>query len=187
MALEQSELFQTFAEISATVAGFTGIVGVFGRQYSRSDPRVDAVRLRGMVENALLAVAFALVPVALDHAEFAAARVWVLSSLGLALAWGALTVTSLGRYRELAALGVYRFDRVAYTAYAFAGITILALVLNALGLFAGATPMVYFAGVVSPTLISAVLLLRMLTTQVGRGYAPRAPAAVEDEAAEEGS
>lgn len=159
------DLLLTFAEIAATVAGFTGIVGVFGRQYSESDPRVDATRLRGMVENALLAVAFALIPLVMAQAGLEDAALWRLASGLLALCWGALTWVSSRRYLALARDGVYRFDPLGRTAYGFSCLAILLLAINSLGVFGGAAPTLYFLGLCSPVVISALLLLRMLGSQ----------------------
>lgn len=64
------------AEIGAAVAGFGGLAGLIGRQRSAESPEVDAGRLRGMLERALIVVLLAMLPLALGQFPMPDATVW---------------------------------------------------------------------------------------------------------------
>ena len=64
------------AEIGAALAGFGGLAGLIGRQGSSESPEVDAGRLRGMLERALVIVLLALLPMALGQFALSDAAVW---------------------------------------------------------------------------------------------------------------
>jgi hypothetical protein len=60
--VERADLLLTTAEIAIAFAGFASIVSVLGRGRSSDDSRLDALRLRAMLESALTVVVFALAP-----------------------------------------------------------------------------------------------------------------------------
>ena len=60
--LDEAELLPTIAEISVAFAGFASLVSVFGARSSGAHLAPNLIRLRGMIETALLVLAFSLVP-----------------------------------------------------------------------------------------------------------------------------
>ena len=58
----ESDILLTVAELSVAFAGFATLAGVLGKPRSVDAAIMNAARLRGMLESAILALAFALIP-----------------------------------------------------------------------------------------------------------------------------
>jgi len=62
IAVQENDLLLTIAEVAVAFVGFSSLVSLLGRRTSRDDPRLDAIRMRGLIESSLLVVAFSLTP-----------------------------------------------------------------------------------------------------------------------------
>ncbi len=86
--MPEAEILLTTAEIAVAFAGFASLVTILGRRSSRVDPRIIAMRFRGMLTNSLLVVAFSMIPLLLFRYGLRETAVWRISSVLLALAGG---------------------------------------------------------------------------------------------------
>ena len=71
------------AEISVAFAGFASIVSVLGRRETRAHPRVDAIRVRGMVFCSTVVALGALFPFAAIGYRLDPVEAWRVASIGL--------------------------------------------------------------------------------------------------------
>lgn len=60
--MTESDILLTVAELAVAFGGFATLAGVLGKPRSADAAYMNAARLRGMLESALLALAFALLP-----------------------------------------------------------------------------------------------------------------------------
>ena len=60
--LQHHDLLMTFAQVAATFAGFSGIIGVFRRGVSLSDSEMGALQVRGVAEMGVTVTGLALLP-----------------------------------------------------------------------------------------------------------------------------
>ena len=65
--MPEVDILLTTAEVAVAFAGFASLVTILGRGSSQVDPRVIALRFRGMLTNSLLVVAFSMIPLVLFH------------------------------------------------------------------------------------------------------------------------
>ena len=162
--MEFENVLLTLAEIAVAVAGFSGVVGVFGRQHSRGDPRVDATRLRSLVETGLLAAGLCVAPSIVTETGIDPSLAWRLASVLFAASLSASTATSLLRFNRLGRLNIYKRDPVASGFYVLASIAVAVLCANALGAFGSFSPTVYVLCLVSPFGVAILLFLRLLSS-----------------------
>jgi hypothetical protein len=117
--VEGTEQLLTIAEIGATFAGFTGVIGVLGRTPGNAVPAVTRARFWLMIEFSIAAIFFALIPFAVfNFTEPSEGAVWTISSAIMA----AFVVAHMflgGRWSTLdvavgvvASLGAARRDRL---------------------------------------------------------------------------
>lgn len=83
--VEGESLLQTIAEISVAFAGFTGVVGAFGRSSGSAWSAGDRLRFNVMLGNSLAALLFALLPLIVYHLGSRDEAVWRISSLAFAI------------------------------------------------------------------------------------------------------
>lgn len=88
------------AEVAVAFAGFASIVAAIGRQNTRDDPRIDASRLRGLLECSLVVVAFSLLPYAVHRVLPAEAAAWRVSSAIFAITAALVAAGLLWRRRS---------------------------------------------------------------------------------------
>ncbi len=131
--MPEAEILLTTAEIAVAFAGFASLVTILGRRSSRVDPRIIAMRFRGMLTNSLLVVAFSMIPLLLFRYGLRETAVWRISSVLLALAGGtnflALVLHARPLLREAVPISSVR--RVV--TFGLIGLAELVLVLNASG------------------------------------------------------
>lgn len=60
--MAESEILLTVAELAVAFAGFASLVGILGKPTTVDAARMNAARLQAMLESALVALAFALIP-----------------------------------------------------------------------------------------------------------------------------
>ena len=61
--MDQTEILLTVAEIGVALAGFASLAAVLGRRYRHTDPLVNAIRLRGLLDAGLSTMLLALIAV----------------------------------------------------------------------------------------------------------------------------
>jgi hypothetical protein len=78
-SMSEAEDLRTIAEIAVGLAGFSAVIGVLGSRPSRSDLRVDALRLQVMLESGLMVAAYSLLPLLVARFGLATDAVWRIS------------------------------------------------------------------------------------------------------------
>ena len=94
--MQDAEFLFIIAEVAVAFAGFASIVAVLGQRSTRDHPRLDASRLRGLLECSLVVVAFSLFPYAATRFFANDPAAWRLSgglfaAVALGVAFGMLT------------------------------------------------------------------------------------------------
>jgi len=90
--LEEIDILLAAAQIGVALAGFAAIATVVGQSYKGTDPRVNSIRVRGLLETALSVTLLAFVAVLLLKIEGLNTWVWRISSIV-----GLLTLVTGGR------------------------------------------------------------------------------------------
>jgi hypothetical protein len=150
-----------FAEISVAFAGFGGLAGILSQRLSGDAAALAAVRLRAVIEWALVVVAFSLLPlVVVDIAPGLGA--WQVLSILLAIAAVAHRLWAGRKLRGLAWGGrTYRI-----LTYVWLLGTAAVLVVNGAGLFAPIAAAVYLCGLLSYLIFAMLLFARLLQSLV---------------------
>jgi hypothetical protein len=100
--------FIILAEVSATFVGFVGIAGILGKRKGVRSTRLAYIRIQGIIENALIVLAMALLPVlAIDLFE-AAEEGFRAFSIVLALTYFFQEAMMFRRLRPLMRSGEYK-------------------------------------------------------------------------------
>jgi hypothetical protein len=161
-SLIDSSAFQSLAEFSIALAGFTSIVVVFSRRDGEFHPG-DRFRIRIALVASLGAAFLALVPVGLELTGLSPSAVWRVSSLVLvsAVAWD-----SVHAYAQLNRLPpdarAVLSSRLSSFLRALRLFSFLAGVLNGTGLLFVPQPGVYFFAVFCALLYGAIAFVRMV-------------------------
>jgi NO-binding membrane sensor protein with MHYT domain len=159
--LIESGPFEALAEFGVALAGFTGVVVVFGRQGELL--LVDRFRVLNALVFSLGGAFLALLPLGLQLTELAPESLWRLSSAVLALVVGiqiAVTVTN-ARHLSPDDREVFR----PFVAYALLGVFVVSLVLgglNATGLWFRPQASAHFGAVLCLLFAAAVIFVRIV-------------------------
>jgi hypothetical protein len=158
---DPSSLF-ILAEIAVAFAGFSSIVAALGQRSTRDHPRLDAFRLRGLLEVSLLVVAFSLVPYAVSSFSPDELIAWRLASgLFFAVAtWHAFALIARGR--SLA--GIRTPAGLRITIIALNLIPLALLVPAAGGIFGDRIPAIYLLCLLSYLLAGGIAFLRVMVS-----------------------
>jgi len=81
--VSEADVLLTIAEVAVAFAGFASLVGILGQRSSADDPRVIAVRMRGMLLSSLMVVGFSIFPILLAGYGASGDLTWTISSLVL--------------------------------------------------------------------------------------------------------
>ena len=108
MPLENQDTLHTIAEIAVALAGFTGIVTVFGSRSAQSAPQ-DALRLRQLFRSSLSALFCSLAPILISMVNTDSQQVWKLScavvaavmAINLRKFWARITFKDLPRSQKI--------------------------------------------------------------------------------------
>ncbi len=147
--MPEVDILLTTAEVAVAFAGFASLVTILGRRSSQVDPRIIALRFRGMLTNSLLVVAFSMIPLVLFRYGLSESVVWRLSSVLLALAGGINFLALLRRGRSLlTGAGPISSVRLAATSGLFVLAEVI-LVLNAFGVTEPIASAAYLTGLLS--------------------------------------
>lgn len=61
--MDETDILLTVAEIGVALAGFASLAAILGRRYKHTDPLVNAIRLRGLLDAGLSTMLLALIGV----------------------------------------------------------------------------------------------------------------------------
>ena len=99
--VDHQDLLQTLAEVSVALAGFSGVVTVFGRRHTGEWDPADRLTLSFMLETSLAALFLSLLPLALLAAELSPRSTWIVMSGVLAAFLVVVDGAAISRYRRL--------------------------------------------------------------------------------------
>ena len=161
--MQGSDVLAIIAEIGAALAGFSGIVVALRQRSAEGWPVAEVLRLRFMLYMSVFTFLFALLPFAPFYLGAPSAFTWRLSSLALALAFGALLVVYAARARP-AQSGL---DARWWYGYMSTGSTLVALlVANTAGLLGGPSFGLYLIGLFWLLLFTATVFVRMVLAPI---------------------
>lgn len=89
--MDQTDILLTIAEIGVALAGFASLAAILGRRYKDTDPLVNAIRLRGLLDAGLSAMLLALIGVLM--LQIGGSSRWVWQGSGIA---GLVFVATIG-------------------------------------------------------------------------------------------
>lgn len=159
--MDARDTLSVFAQISAAFAGFGGLAGILAERLAGKAAALGSVRLRAVIEWALVVVAFSLVPlVAVDLARDPDAA-WRILCAALAAAAVAHRIWAARKLRGLP------WGGVAYRIFTHAWLfgTAAVLLASACGLIAPVAD-VYLGGLLSYLLFAMLLFARLLQSLV---------------------
>ena len=144
--MPEADILLTTAEVAVAFAGFASLVTILGRRSAQVDPRIIALRFRGMLTNSLLVVAFSMIPLVLFRYGLGEVVVWRLSSILLALAGGINFLALFLRGRPLFTEGVPISAVRRAVTFGLFGMAEVVLVLNASGATENIASAAYLTG-----------------------------------------
>ncbi len=144
--MPEVDILLTTAELAVAFAGFASLVTILAHKSSRVDPRIVAIRFRGMLTNSLLVVAFSMIPLVLFRYGLGETVVWRLSSVLLALAGGINFLALFLRGRPLRTEAVPISSVRRAVTFGLFGLAEVVLVLNASGLTEPIASAAYLTG-----------------------------------------
>jgi len=163
--LDQAENLRTIAEIATAFAGFTGVVLILGQRSTGTWSAAEASTIRVLLESSIGAVFFALLPIIILPSCSSPISGWRVSAALLTVYHvAAIARADLVARREAAQIVGHRLDW---------GLTIGGLISSgatavvALGLAAGAAPLIYTLSLLYILLV-AVLCFATLLLSGGR-------------------
>ena len=144
--MPEVDILLTTAEVAVAFAGFASLVTILGSRSSQVNPRIVAMRFRGMLTNSLLVVAFSMIPLVLFRYGLHETAVWRVSSALLALAGGinflALVLHARPLLREAVPISSVR----RAVTFGLIGSAEVILVLNASGVTEPIASAIYLTG-----------------------------------------
>ena len=160
--LQHHDLLMTLAQVSATFAGFSGVIGIFRRSSLLSELEVGALQVRAVVELALLVTGFALLPFVPDGFAISAPVTWRLCSAvaGVALLGGA--AGAMRRLRLSTGKGPTLDPLLASVALTLVGTVQVVLWLNAFGVTSGAAATFYVVALLLTLGHAGFMFVRLL-------------------------
>ena len=155
----ESDILLTVAELAVAFGGFATLAGVLGKPRSADAAYMNASRLRGMLESALLALGFALIPFVPFLFGFSQDTSWRIAAAVFLVA-NCIRIFSLyRRFASIRAAGASMGWLVIVLAAQAASIfALLCVAVGLSGEHAGAT---YVLSLFIALFVSAVLFLRL--------------------------
>ena len=89
--MDETDILLTVAEIGVALAGFASLAAILGRRYKHTDPLVNAIRLRGLLDAGLSTMLLALIGVLMVKIGGPSDWVWRGASIA-----GLLFVSTIG-------------------------------------------------------------------------------------------
>jgi hypothetical protein len=161
--LQHHDLLMTIAQVSATFAGFSGVIGVFRRANSLSELETGALQVRAVVELSVLATGFALIPFIPDGFGVSETLTWRLCSAVAAVALLGGAAGAMRRLRMSTGKGPTAQDPLlAGVALTLVGTSQIVLWLNAFGATSGAAATFYVSALLLTLAHAAFIFVRLL-------------------------
>lgn len=162
--MPESDILLTVAELSVAFAGFATLAGVLGKPRSAHAAFMNAARLRGMLESAVLALAFALIPFVPFLFGLDQDASWRLAAVGFLMANATRQFFLFRRLPGIRAAGASTvWLTVILVAQTVSSFVLLAVVAGLAGSHAGAA---YVLSLFIALFASAVFFLRLAETLV---------------------
>lgn len=163
--MDPSAALGTAAQVAVTLAGFAGVVVVFGGQLVHQWSRADRFRLRLMLNNSLLALVLSLFGLLLSTTRLSQPTVWRWSS-GVAAALVILSAVPV--VRSFASLGAGELEaaggsKAVFYAIASVGISLTVLQIVNAALLRELWP--FFAVIVTLILAAMIQFLRLINNR----------------------
>ena len=167
--MDHVDILLTFAEVSIALAGFSGVVAVFGRRDPDSWSLADRLRFFSLVHTSLSSLLLCILPFGLLALNVAEASVW--SSLSALFVLYNILVLVLFTRRLLAASASERAEVTWVVIPVVLAILAPVLVLNVYNVGAGATFGPLLVGIIFLLVLAGFLFARMLISAFGAGRA----------------
>ena len=106
--MNDGDILLTTAEVATAFAGFAGVATVFAQRRSMDDARVNQFRLRTIIENGLLTVAFSLLPFLPERFGASEAAAWRISSAVFVPCFAAIWIPAAVRVARFTREGMMR-------------------------------------------------------------------------------
>ena len=148
--MEEAETLQTIAEVAIAIAGFTGVVVVFGGRVRGKWTRLESDRLWLLLAQALIATLLSFLPLLLYFGGLANEPLWRLSNGAFATAFA-----GIGAHIAFKQRGLERYSEASSSAAWFVYSTF------AIGTLIAAAQVAYAAGIL-PARGSFLFLLGLL-------------------------
>ena len=175
--MNHDELLLTYIEVAVAFAGFAALVtAIRDRGSSEVNPHLW-VRLRGMVELALLVAAFSAGALCMRAFGVPDETLWRICSGGLAAAWSVQFFSVIVRARQLHRAG-YPFGSKAYRyfLYSIALLSTVSLAANTFGWWPSNSGAVYVSSVGLLLLVCGVWFIRLVAGILPAGSPPNGAA-----------
>ena len=161
--MQHSDLLMTMAEVSVAFAGFTGVVGVFGIQISKTSHERQIFLIGAMIGFSLITALFSFAPLILSTLGIPDVLVWRIASGLLAVAVIAWTAFGSFEARRLEKLGEQPLPLLSNPVQGVIMLVLLgSLFANAVGLFATRTSGVYVMGTFTPLVYAGVYFMSLV-------------------------
>lgn len=157
--MSESDILLTVAELAVAFGGFATLAGILGKPRSTDAAYMNAARLRGMLESALLALTFALAPFVPFLFGLGQTTSWRISAVAFFAASCLRLVSLFRRFANIRNAGASTGWLALVMAAQILSIFLLAIVsLGFSGEYAGAY---YLVSLFIALLVSAVFFLRL--------------------------
>ncbi len=160
--MQNAEVLLTLADVSVAFAGFAGLAGVLRRHFAPADHWIAGARLRGLIENALIALAFSLIPFALERLGLAGEQLWRTASLMFGLVWLAAGLAAIKYHNRAANAGSPQIPHGRNAVFIVIFLTSAAQITNSLGLFGNWVDAIYLIGLYAALGVSGLLFTRLM-------------------------
>ncbi len=160
--MQNSEVLLTLADVSVAFAGFAGLAGVLRRYFAPADHWIAGARLRGLIENALIALAFSLLPFALERLGLTGNLLWRYASFMFGVGWLAAGAAAIRYHVRSAKEGSPRIPHVRNSVFVIIFLTSAAQIMNSSALFGNRADAVYLFGLYAALGVSGLLFMRLM-------------------------
>jgi hypothetical protein len=162
--LQHHDLLMTIAQVSATFAGFSGIIGVFRRGSSLSEVEIGVLQVGAVVEIGVLVTGFALLPFVSDGFGAPEALTWRVCSAIAGVVFLGSFVRAMRRVRASTGEGAIANDPLLVgVALTVVGASQAGLWLNAFGITSGTAATLYVVALLLTLAHAGFMFVRLLT------------------------
>ena len=165
--MEQFATFQSvsvFAELGAVLAGFGSLGSVLSARRGSDHPKLDALRLRNLVEGSAILALGGLLPMVLGQFNLTPHTVWRIASAffltGIFSAW----LSGILRAQELKRCGIAIYFTIAAIMSGFLLIASLLLLINLCGFYPHLMTGFYFLALLLHTSVGFILFIRTFSS-----------------------